>query len=79
MTIGASVFCLVAGAILTFGIERDSTEGVNLDNVGIILMLAGAIGLVVYTIVWAPRRRTTVVEQQVVRGTPVVQRRVYDA
>jgi hypothetical protein len=77
--IGASIFCLVTGAILTFAVETDSTEGVNINNVGIILMIAGVIGLVVYLVVWAPRRRRvvaqpTVVERQVVQ--PVVQQRV---
>lgn len=46
MGIGVSVFLLAVGAILTFALER-STDGLNLDTVGIILMIAGAIGLVV--------------------------------
>lgn len=87
MGIGASVFCLVTGAILTFAVETDSTEGINVNNVGIILMIAGVIGLVVYLLVWAPRTRRvvaqpTVVERQVVQQPvvqqPVVERRVYE-
>ena len=39
-----SILLLAAGAILTFAVERDA-EGVNLDTVGIILMVVGAVGL----------------------------------
>ena len=45
MSIGASIFLLVVGAILTFAVNV-STEGFNLNTVGIILMIAGALGLV---------------------------------
>ena len=65
MGIGVSVFLLAAGAILSFAIETDSTEGLNINTVGIILMIAGAIGLV-----WAllmTSRRGTVVEERPVR------------
>ena len=40
-----SVLLIAAGAILTFAIER-TAEGVNLDTIGVILMVVGAIGLV---------------------------------
>ena len=65
MGIGTSVFVIALGAILTFAIEVDSTEGFNINTIGIILMLAGAIGLI-----WAlmmTNRRTTVVEERPVR------------
>lgn len=39
-----SILLIAAGAILTFAIERDA-DGVNLDTVGIILMIVGAVGL----------------------------------
>jgi hypothetical protein len=85
MTIGASIFCLVAGAILTFAVETDSTEGININNVGVILMIAGVVGLVAYAIIWGPRTRrvaspTVVVDDrrvvQPVVQQPVVQERV---
>jgi predicted membrane channel-forming protein YqfA (hemolysin III family) len=44
MSIGASIFLLVVGAILTFAVNV-STEGFNINTVGIILMVAGVIGL----------------------------------
>ena len=46
MGIGASVFLLAVGAILTFAVEW-TVQGVDLDAVGIILMIAGCIGLAV--------------------------------
>ncbi len=65
MGIGVSVFLLAAGAILTFAVEVDNAEGFNINTVGIILMIAGAIGLI-----WAlmmVNRRTTVVEERPAR------------
>jgi hypothetical protein len=44
--IGASIFLLAAGAILTFAVEW-TVQGVDLEAVGIILMIAGCIGLAV--------------------------------
>ena len=44
MSIGASLFLLVIGAILTFAVDV-TTEGFNINTVGIILMIAGVIGL----------------------------------
>ena len=76
MESGASVFLIAVGAILTFALERDLVDGVNLDVVGIILMAVGALGLVMYLAVWAPRRRTIV--QRTVVEPPVVERRVYE-
>ncbi len=44
MGIGVSVFLLAVGAILAFAIDV-TAEGVNLNTVGVILMVVGAIGL----------------------------------
>ena len=44
MSIGASIFLLVIGAILTFAVNV-TTEGFNINTVGIILMVAGVVGL----------------------------------
>ena len=46
MGIGASIFLLAVGAILTFAVEW-TVQGVDLDAVGIILMIAGCIALAV--------------------------------
>lgn len=44
MGIGVSVFLLAAGAILYWAVTGD-VQGVDLDVVGVILMIVGAIGL----------------------------------
>jgi hypothetical protein len=66
MGIGVSVFLLAVGAILTFAIEVDSTEGLNVNTVGIILMVAGAIGLL-WALMMTSRRRGAYVEERPVR------------
>jgi membrane-bound ClpP family serine protease len=40
-----SILLIAAGAILTFAVERQA-DGINIDVLGIILMVVGAIGLV---------------------------------
>lgn len=44
MGIGISVFLIAIGAILTFAVEV-AVSGVDIGTVGVILMIAGAIGL----------------------------------
>ncbi|MDQ1487315.1 MAG: hypothetical protein QOJ62_3008 [Actinomycetota bacterium] len=64
MGIGVSVFLIAVGAILTFAVHATVT-GVGLHTVGIILMIAGAIGLLVTLTIFAPRRRATIVDDRV--------------
>lgn len=52
MGIGVSVFLIAVGAILSFAIDV-TTEGVNLDTVGVILMIVGAIGLLMSMLFWS--------------------------
>lgn len=58
MGIGTSVFLIAVGAILTFAIEADSSGGFNINTIGVILMIAGAIGLLVTLTVFSGRRGT---------------------
>lgn len=44
MGIGVSVFLLAVGAILAFAVDV-TVQGLDLDTVGVILMIVGAIGL----------------------------------
>ena len=44
MGIGISVFLIAVGAILAFAVDV-TVSGLDLDTVGVILMIAGAIGL----------------------------------
>ena len=74
MGTGVSILLLAAGAILTFAIETDSTDGININTIGIILMIAGAIGLVMFLAVFG-RRDQVVAGGTVVEERPVVERR----
>jgi predicted membrane channel-forming protein YqfA (hemolysin III family) len=64
MSLGVSIFLLVVGAVLTFAVDVSSSSGFNLNTVGIILMAAGALGVVLSLLFWSsfsPYRRGTVV------------------
>ena len=65
MYFGISIFLGVVGAILRFAVA-DSVDGVDLATIGVILMIAGAIGLVISFIQLASRRRSYVDDRQVV-------------
>lgn len=57
MTFGTSIFLIAVGAILKFAVT-DTLDGINLATVGVILMIAGALGILLSLIVappWAER------------------------
>ena len=64
MGIGVSVFLIAIGAIFAFAVSYDFGS-IDITTVGIILMAVGALGLLVSLTVFAPWRRTTVVEDHV--------------
>jgi Domain of unknown function (DUF6458) len=66
MTIGAALALIVVGAIFRFAITT-SINGINIHTIGGILMIVGAIGVVLWLIVWAPwaRRRRVVYREDV--------------
>ncbi|MBO0886176.1 MAG: hypothetical protein J2O39_01015 [Acidimicrobiales bacterium] len=76
--VGISIVIFAIGAILDFAITVNPEQhGVNLNTIGLILMIVGAVGFVLSLLVWAtggfggwPRthRHTTVVED----GRPTV-------
>jgi hypothetical protein len=76
MGIGVSVFLIAVGAILTFAVHT-AVSGISIQTVGIILMIAGAIGLLVTLTVFAPRRRTSVTEERAV-ADPAARDRVIE-
>ena len=83
MGIGVSIFLLAAGAILSFAVETDAAEGVNLGTVGVILMLIGGLGLLFSLLMfndWAPwrDRRDYVGRRDYVDDEVVTRRRVVD-
>ena len=82
MSLGVSIFLLVVGAILTFAVNV-STSGFNINVVGIILMVAGALGLLLSLIFWTSfspwtRRRRPMIDTVYDDGTDriVEERRV---
>jgi hypothetical protein len=80
VSLGVSIFLLVVGAILTFAVDV-TASGFNLNTVGVILMVAGALGLVLSLLFWSsfsPYRRsrtvagpdTVVEERRIERDLP---------
>ncbi len=59
MRLGTAIVLLALGAILTFALRVD-VSGVDLQVVGWILMIVGALGIVLEVAVWGPRSRRRV-------------------
>lgn len=88
MATGISLFFLAVGAILTFAIDTN-VSGVDIDTIGVILMVIGLLGMLFSLVLWdswTPRRhdddvvldhrRDVVIDDEVpLRRT--VSRRVY--
>jgi hypothetical protein len=70
MGIGVSVFLLALGAILAFAVEA-SISGLDIQVVGIILMVAGALGLLLTMLLLSRNRDTAVTEERIVRDRDV--------
>jgi uncharacterized membrane protein YfcA len=68
MTIGVSILIAATGAILRYAVA-DEVDNVDLRMVGLILMVAGAVGLVTGIVMAATRRRTVVERPGVIRRT----------
>jgi hypothetical protein len=60
MTVGGSIFLVAVGAILRYAVT-DSISGVDLATIGLILMIAGIVGLVIGLFMYASARRTAYV------------------
>jgi hypothetical protein len=65
MGLGVSIFLIAVGAILTWAVNV-TVSGLELNTIGVILMIVGALGLVLSMIFWSSwggfageRRRTT--------------------
>jgi hypothetical protein len=63
MGIGFSIFLLAVGAILKFAVHA-TVAGVDIRVVGVILMVAGVLGLILTMVILAPRRRRTITESR---------------
>jgi membrane-bound ClpP family serine protease len=55
MTIGTSIFLIAVGAILAFAVDA-SVAGFSIQTAGVILMVAGAAGLVIGLFLLSSRR-----------------------
>jgi hypothetical protein len=85
MGISVSILLIAVGAILTWAVTAEA-EGIDINAVGVILLIVGLLGLVLSLLFWsswggfsrrtyveggpvrrvaAPRRRETVVEEEV--------------
>jgi uncharacterized membrane protein len=62
MTVGTSVLLIAVGAILKFAVHT-SVSGLDIHTIGVILMVAGVVGLVLslfWLTMWRDRRRGVV-------------------
>jgi hypothetical protein len=62
MRLGASFFLIAIGAILKFAITKEF-NGIDLQTVGVILMIVGGIGLLITLVMMSTRRRTDVIHR----------------
>jgi membrane-bound ClpP family serine protease len=70
MRIGASLFLIAVGAILTFAVTKQ-VNGVDLSTIGVILMIVGIIGLLITLAMVSMRRRTDIIHRRT--GTTVIE------
>ena len=65
MGISVSILLIAVGAILTWGVTAEA-EGLDVNAIGVILMIVGLLGLVISMIFWSSwggfRHRTAYVE-----------------
>ena len=69
MRIGGALILVALGAILTFAINVNDTHGFNINTIGVILMIVGAIWAIAEIAVAATRRRTDVVQTNTPAGS----------
>jgi hypothetical protein len=69
MRIGGALILVAIGAILTFGINVQHSHGFNINTIGVILMIVGAIWAIAELAVAFSRRRTEVVQNTSPTGT----------
>ena len=82
VTLGVSLILIAIGAILVWGVEREA-EGLNVDAIGVILMIVGLVGFLLSMIFWSEwspvyRGRRRYVEGDVAYRDPAY-RRTYAA
>ena len=72
MGIAVSILLIAVGAVLTWGVTAEA-EGLDVNAIGVILLIVGLLGLVISMIFWSSwggfHRRATYVEGGAVRRT----------
>jgi hydrogenase-4 membrane subunit HyfE len=71
MTIGTSIFLIAVGAVLKFAVTA-TVAGISIQTAGLILMLAGALGLVIGLFLLTSKRSRA--PREVVREDPSLYR-----
>lgn len=74
MGIGASIFLIAAGALMTFAVNVSNSHGFNVHTAGVVLMVIGAIGLLASALIFGPRSRRTIVQDNTGRRVTSVTR-----
>ena len=78
MGIAVSILLIAVGAVLTWGVTAEA-EGLDVNAIGVILLIVGLLGLVLSMIFWSSwggfHRRTAYVEGAPVRRRTVAPRR----
>ena len=69
MRIGGSLVLIAVGAVLKWAVTYRAS-GVNINEVGTILLIVGVIGLAIALVLATTRRRTDVVRERDIVGTP---------
>jgi len=72
MGIGAGLFLLAVGAILKFAVHVSNTGGFDLNTIGVILMVIGALGIVVSLIFMGTWNRRDLGRDTVVREREIL-------
>lgn len=75
MGIGVGIFLIAVGAILTFALDVH-TNGINLDVVGVILMIVGFLGILASFLIFGDRGRSRSVVYEDDAAAPVARRGV---
>ena len=73
MRLGTAIVLLALGAILAFALQVD-VSGIDLQLVGWILMIVGALGIVLELAVWGPRNRRRVTHSEGYAAPPPARR-----
>jgi len=57
MSTGFAIMLIAVGAVLRFAVATTSTHGLNLHVVGVIIILAGVLGLLLSLLIWGRLNR----------------------